>query len=312
MHRPSINLAQNIKDELKSQLSERLKNGRNLVYYASGTRIREGYSELPYDNVVLVDSNFNEVIEIEDKIVCVGLTATLATALFKEIGAEFEGFVCINEGLSEGGGHYSLNNNWSLSNILPIMKDEYLHIACPGYYGQSKWKRYFNLPQTTTSLDVNDTDFLDPKIFSNYPKECFVWRVTKQPGKPATFRVGDRTVTVQRRNIWEDSHKLDALFVRCSPSEIKNLKSVEKKVQYVKDFSFEQILQYCTSNKIAVIGLCPWLRHDYNGFMDYLKANEGGYPYPKQLCFYHLNANDFQQLYARAEQNSEIHTLAGI
>ena len=273
---------------------------------ASGRSIRNGYSDLPFDNVVLVDKCFREPISISGKVICIGLDAVRATALFKEIDVKFDAFVCINEGLNEGGGWYALHSNWSFSSILPILKDEYLHIACPDYYGQRKWKKHFDLPQHVVLLGEEDADYIDPKMFSDYykyNKEFCVWKVTKQSGAPAFFKCGSRGVTVQRRNIWDDYGALDSLFVRCSPIEARNLKKIAPKAEILKDYSFEQILQYCNRNKITKLGLSPWLRHNYNGFLDFLKENEERYPYPQQINFYHLHKNDFQQLYARAEQH---------
>ncbi|KAA3436722.1 hypothetical protein FOA19_20300 [Rufibacter hautae] len=288
--------------EMKFILSERLKRGRSLAYFASGTRIREGYKELPFENVILIDHSFKDVICFDQKVIKIGLTATLATGLLKEVGAKLDAFVCINEGLSEGNGHVPIQNQGIFSNILPLMKEEYIHVACPGYYGQRKWKKMFNLPQLATVLDENDVDYLDPKIFSDYYryKKCFVWKVKKQTGEPSTFKLGSRTITVQRKNIWED-YGTRKLFIRCSPLETDNIKSVAPDVEILKDYSFERLLQYCTTNKIKRIGLSPWLRHSYNGFLSYIKDNEERFPFPQELNFYHLEKNDFKQLYALAQ-----------
>ncbi|MFD3000442.1 hypothetical protein ACFS7Z_08735 [Pontibacter toksunensis] len=296
-----------VTDNFKHALQERLKDRKNLVYFASGRSIRNGYSDLPYENVVLVDRCFKEVLSVHGKVLCIGLDSVQATALFKQINAKFDAFVCINEGLSEGGGHYPIHGNWSLSNILPILKDEYLHIACPEYYGQRKWKKMSDLPQQAVLLSEKDSGYIDPKMFSDYHKygkEFCVWKVTKQAGEPVSFKCGNREIAVQRANIW-DAYELDALFVRCSPGEAQNLKSVAPRAEILKDHTFEQILRYCNRNKISKLGLSPWLRHNYDGFLTFLEVNEERFPYPQQIHFYHLHKNDFQQLYARAKQHEE-------
>ncbi|TPE43625.1 hypothetical protein [Pontibacter mangrovi] len=289
----------------KKILKERLDNKRNLLYVASGRRIREGYEDLPFDNIVLVDKCFPEVIAIKGNVICIGLDSVRAGALMKEVGARLDAYVCINEGLSEGNGFYPIHGNWSFSNILPILKDEYLHIACPSYYGLRKWKKkHFNLPQEATLLSEKDDEYIDPKIFSEYyryNKEFCVYKVRKKPGESAKFRLGNRTISVQWQNMWEQYNELDSLFVRCSPLEAHNLKSVAPKIEILKDYSFEQILQFCNRNKIEKLGLSPWLRGEYNKFLEFLEANKE-HEYPKQIHFYHLHKNDFQQLYERAEQ----------
>lgn len=307
MRRLSSQSLNSIPHTTKKLLKERLDNGRNLIYIASGRRIREGYEDLPYDNIVLVDKCFPEVVAVKGNVIMIGLDSVRAVALLKQLSVKFSSLVCINEGLSEGGGKFAVLSNWSFSNLLPIMEDEYLLIACPDYYGQRKWKKMFDLPQKATTLSESEISAtgIDPKVFSDYykyGKKFCVWRIAKQAGEPATFRLGSRIVTVQRKNIWEDYDVLDSLFVRCSPLEARNLKSIAPKIEILKNFSFGQILQFCNRNKIEKLGLSPWLRGEYSMFLDFLEANEKNFKYLKSIHMYHINENDFQQLYARAEQ----------
>ncbi|MEJ8803437.1 hypothetical protein [Pontibacter sp. H249] len=305
MHQLSLQLPNSVITPIKNLLRQQLKDKNNLIYFASGKRIREGYEGLPYDNVVLVDKSFKETVSINGKIICIGLDSVQATALFKSISVKFSAICCINEGLAEGGGFFAVQSNWSLTNILPIMHDEYIHIACPEYYGQRKWKKYFNLPQEATLLDEHDADYINPHMFSDYykyGKEFCVWKVKKKASEPVSFKHGSRKITVQRKNIWEDYDVLDSLFVRCSPIEAKNLKNVAPKAEILKNYTFEQILKFCTRNQIKSIGLSPWLRHNYNGFLNFIKENDKKYFFPQTLNFYHVNAGDFKQLYDLAEQ----------
>lgn len=202
-----------------------------------------------------------------------------------------------------------------MGTILPILKGTYLHVACPGYYGRTRWReKLFNLPHQATLLTSNDPDYIDPAMFSEYSrygKDAGVWRVTKQPGKAVSFKVGNRTLTLQRKNIWDDYDMLDILMVRCTPTEAKNLRQLGTKAvplwradyeRYKCNYekNFEAILRYCKEYQIDKLGLTPWLGGNYNRFINYLKANEAKYPYPQELYFYHLHHNDYQQLYQQA------------
>lgn len=300
---------------LAAMLRERLQTGKSLVYYASGRVVRKEYYHLPYDHIVLVDYNFRSTFAVRGKVIIVGMTALQATAAFIKAGIKFDAFVCINEGLSEGGGYYPINGNWSMGTILPILKDTYLHIACPEYYGRTRWReKLFNLPHKAELLNASDPDYIDPMTFSEYSywaERAGIWRVTKQPGKSATFKAGNRTITLQHKNIWDDYDMLDTLMVRCTPQEAKNLHQLGSKAmphwrtnyEYRGcDYksNFEQILHYCNLHRIEKLGLTPWLGGNYNRFIDYLKANEARYPYPQEVYFYHLHHNDYQQLYQQA------------
>lgn len=88
---------------LTTMLRERMKTGKSLVYFASGRRIRKEYVNLPYDHIVLVDYSFRSTFAVRGKFIIVGMTALQATAAFTAAGVKFDAFVCINEGLSEGG-----------------------------------------------------------------------------------------------------------------------------------------------------------------------------------------------------------------
>ncbi|MFC6997716.1 hypothetical protein [Rufibacter roseus] len=305
---------------LAAMLRERLKTGRSLVYFASGRIVRKEYYSLPYDHIVLVDYNFRSTFAVRGKVIIIGMTALQATAAFTAAGVKFDAFVCINEGLSEGGGYYPINGNWSMGTILPILKDTYLHLACPGYYGRTRWcEKMFNLPHQVSLLTATDPDYIDPAIFSEYSrygKEAGVWRVTKQPGKAVSFKVGNRTITLQRKNIWDDYNLLDSLMVRCSPSEERQLQQMAPKAKPLyrpryyrseeQDANFESILDFCNQHQISKLGLTPWLGGNYNRFMNYLKDNEARFPYPQELYLYHLHHNDYQQLYQQAGENSRI------
>ncbi|TXK30861.1 hypothetical protein FVR03_20180 [Pontibacter qinzhouensis] len=289
--------------EIKTVLSEKLKKGRNAVYYASGTIVKERYQSLPYDTIVLVDVAFRQPITVVGKVICLALWSTYATALFKELGIQLDAYITGNDGLAEGGGLFPLNSNHSLSNILPVLKETYIHIAFPDQY-RRKWKKLFeDMPLTSIILSPSDSDFINPAIFSSMKKPGSCWRVTKKAEAPASFRLGNRTIIIQRQNIWEDQDK-GTLFVRCPPNEAHNLKAVAPNVEILKDYTFEQILRFCNRNETKVLRLSPWLRGNYSYFLQYLKANEIIQPYPKTIHFYHLHKNDFQQLYSIAEQHA--------
>ncbi|MBX0333008.1 recombinase family protein [Pontibacter sp. HSC-14F20] len=300
---------------LAAMLRERLKTGKSLVYFASGRRVRKEYYVLPYDHIVLVDYNFRSTFAVRGKVIIIGMTALQATAAFKEAGLKFDAFVCINEGLNEGGGYYAINGNWSMGTILPILKDTYLHIACPTYYGRTRWReKLFNLPQQADLLDATHPEYINPSVFSDYSRygdAACVWSVTKQPGKAVSFNVGNRTLTLQHKNIWDDYDMLDMLMVRCSPTEERQLQLMAPKAQPLyrpryyrseeQDASFEAMLHYCNLHRIEKLGLTPWLGGNYTRFLNYLQAHQDRFPYPQSVYLYHLHRNDYRELYKLAE-----------
>ncbi len=296
-------LSKNEKAQLIHTLSGYLKQGKNLIYYASGRWISEDYYTLPFDHVVLIDRTFRFPFRKKKNVITLGFSAVEATGILQAAGAKFDAFVCINEGLCEGGGYYPINSNWSIGTIMPIMKEEYVHIACPPYYGSGRWKKMFNLPQQARLLGPEDPGYVDPAFFCSCPryvKESSVWHIRKQAGEPAKFLLGKREIMLQRKNIWDDYAQLDAVFLNFFGEESNSLQQLYPKTQRLWKGHFEDILLFCQKNKIRVLGLTPWMGGKYHRFLNYLKEQEKELPYPYKIQFYHLNKNDFRELYALA------------
>ncbi len=256
------------------------------------------------DNIVLVDKALKTRFSTEKNILKLGMTLIEAVALLHECNIRFTYGVLINPGVNEGGADYQPMANWSFSLLKTIMDDSFFFLNCPDEHGKRKFKKYFNLPQDAVLLGKTDEGYIDPTIFSDlykYGKEFCVWKITKKEGTPVNFKLGNRTVTVQRRNIFSATDH-EALFVRTSPGEFNNMKAVMPNVHYVKDLSIEQIIQFCNNNRIERIAIAPWLRHSYNSLIQYLERDDTNFP--KHLSFLHVNVGDYAQIYKRAEQKT--------
>ncbi|WP_181307553.1 hypothetical protein [Rufibacter sp. XAAS-G3-1] len=289
------------KMKLKSALSGK---SRLLVYFASGTEIKECYYKLPFELIILVDVAFKKPLKIAKNVVCVGLWSTNAISLFKELEISISCMATGIDGLEEGGCAFPMNGNFCIGSLLPILKNDFLHIAFPKQYRRSWKKLFLDMPFTSTLLNQTDKDYIDPKIFSSTNKAGYVWRVTKNVEPPTNFKLGGRNITIQRKSIWDNYESLDKLFVRCPPIEARNVKKLFPKAEIIKDFTFEGILQYCNRNNVSSIGLSPWLRHEYKAFLQYLLDNEEKNPLPRVIHFNHLHRNDFAQVYNLAKQSS--------
>ena len=131
-------------------IEPKLKPGKNLVYFASGDKVKDAYFDLPYENIFLVDFAFRNNDYLGNKIFCVGLDCIYAVKLFELIGIKIDCFVCINEGLHEGGGKYPINADVLLGYCYPILADPAIHIGYPGYYIGKELlhyrKHYLDLP----------------------------------------------------------------------------------------------------------------------------------------------------------------------
>ena len=274
------------------QLSEAIKPGKTLLYLASGT-YTEGYKELPFDNAILVDTSFKS-INSEGNLITLKADAVEAVCLLQNIGVKIDTFVCINEGLSEGGGVYAINSNWFIGLLMPLLKENYVHISCPSYYGSGCWRKYTNIPFERETIEPNHASYVDPKMFSYCWGERSTVEVrSKIVSPPKILQFDNVEVAIHRKSIWEDYEKLDKLFVRATNDEKKRVSKLFPKATSMTD-SFDNILNDCGTKGFSDIGFVPWLRGEYNGVIETVKNYKG---VQIKVNFYHLNKNDFRQLY---------------
>ena len=141
---------------------------KTLVYFASGTEIKEAYKNLPYDKIYLVDYafRFSKVKVIDKKITCLNMDCLEAVDYLKERNIKIDCFVCLNEGLFEGGGSYPINSDFFIGYVMPIMREEYIHVMNPlYYYNDEGYDVTMDLPYHMT--DITEYSIIDHRIFSN-------------------------------------------------------------------------------------------------------------------------------------------------
>ena len=110
-------------------------------------------------------------------------------------------------------------------------------------------------------------------------------------------------------SIWSDTNELDAFGFRFFKKPLKQsypktykfskayFERIKLKYIDLSDKTNQEILSVIENDKnIDVIGLCPWRSHDYEGLVDEIFSFE--FSRPIKINFYHLNKNDFNNLYS--------------
>ena len=197
-----------------------IKPGKTLVYFASGNRIDKEYKNLSYDNVILVDYTFKGCTFDGEKVFCLSLDAIVAVYILKQLNVKIDCFVCVNEGLYEGGGHYAINSNYFLSYCYPLFSDTIIYMANnKEYYAGKEYanlrSHYIELPfKNKRTVLPEDVDYISPLIFSPFEgHKAEVFLFEHKLDSNGSFNCGDIPVHIHKNSIWNYEEELDVIYV---------------------------------------------------------------------------------------------------
>ena len=272
---------------------------KTLAYFASGSD-REEYQDLGFDRIYLIDNCFrrrggNEFSN--GKVKCIGMDCLEAIDYLRTEGTKIDCFVCLNEGLFEGGGHYALNSDMFLGYAMPLFQDKYIHIMNKHYY-QHHYKVSMDLPYDMEEITETDNRFIDPFTFviSAYHKgHAKVYQMTKSHSSQTITLDSFISLSIVHDSIWNYYDELDCLVISIAEQgQQSGFFDRLPKVVNVNNKSIDDILSDCVQHKINKIGFTPWKRGRYISFIDRLEQyNE---EYPKEIVLFHLNKNDYREI----------------
>lgn len=309
---------------------------KTLVYFASGFYDPE-YQEVDYDRIILVDDCFKnkrwypESIFTKGKVTCLGMDCLESIPYLKNENVTIDCFVCINEGLREGGGRYPINSDFFLGYVMPLLRDTYIHIMNPGYYrvyGPGGLHVTMDLPYEMTELSENEKDYINPFTFSHWnfrnrlPK---VFRMTRI-SNTQSYAFNDRLkVSIHHDSIWNHYDTLDLLAISITDqgqadyflSDPKTLAirndcidsrswnySPRSRRSYLSSDSLptiHRVFEFCKNSRIEKVGITPWALGDYHPFIERLIHFKEDYP--KEIHLFHLNKDDYKQIKEYAAEN---------
>ena len=315
----SKNTGEKMQRFLINWLKPLLKKGKNLVYFASGTFVNPEYKKLNYANVFLVDKSFRQSTYDGKKIFCLNLECIEAVNLFKALDIKIHCFVCLNEGLAEGGGEYPINSDFFLGYCFPLFAPKLLHIGCKEYYSGREYHHirhhFLDLPfKEKNEISPESEDYIPPQIFSYLGSSATITELKRKFKRKHKVPSAALAVYVEHNSIWSAANELDAIFLRFDSEFQKRM--IEKfhrnvfPIKYkryelyawfycipgpsYKTYDTEEIIDLCKMNNYKKIGLIP-------NAMNYTKQIElfekQGNGFPSEIHFYHLNKGDFAELY---------------
>jgi hypothetical protein len=294
---------------------------RTLLYLASGPYSCI-YETLPYSKIFLLDKRaFYNKPELPQgtKVELLPMDVLKGIDALRSRNIEIDCLVTINEGLIEGGGKYPMLVDSVFGYLAPILAKDLLLVADFSYYKvQGIYNSVIKLDagyKQHRKLRYDDDDFIYPYLFSGNRdsynnltlKNKFgtvIW--LKKENRERNICINNKLkVIVKHRSIWEDNDELDAIGLSVGQNnkgEIdyysKNINkyfSTKPKVFFINDMSFNDIINYCKINKIKNLGLLPWLNDNYKELLE--KLSNFNEDYPKEIRFYHINRDDYSDLY---------------
>ncbi len=273
---------------------------RTLVYFASADYLPK-YQDLPYDLVVLVDHDFSKIrkrfqdgnVLRKGKVLLLRMDALEAIDYMKRHGIRIDCFVCINEGLWEGGGAYPINSAFFIGYAMPILNDGFIHIMSQTYYGRTN-KRWTDIPFIKKDLPPDDPEYLNPSIFTtdkSLSDSATVSRMTKITPIPVEIplQIGLKLIVI-RDSIWNWYDQLDQLAISIKDYVNRHFFARVPKVM-INSGCIETLMAECEANGYKTIGFTPWANGDYREF--YRLVSKRNCPYPERIYLFHMNAGDY-------------------
>jgi hypothetical protein len=176
-----------------------------------------------------------------------------------------------------------------------------------GYYASLDWGF-----EKVKELKETDKGYINPKVFtesSNFNSRNFGHVFLMRRIKKTThlnIQQQQVKVTITHGSIWDDEAALDVIGISLDGKKIYGNPAYKSqsisdffqsnpKVLNLKGICFEEVLSYCEQHNIKHLGLCPWLKGHYQEVVARL---QNALPHTlESIRFYHLNKNDFKQLY---------------
>ena len=268
---------------------------KTLVYFASG-HLKKDYHDLPFDKIYLVDYIFRNRNQSTGKIICLGMDCLESIEYFKSQNIVIDYFVSLNEGIYEGGGSYGINTDMFLGYAMQIFNNTYHHIMYQPSYSPNV-NVSMDLPYNKVEINKNEPGYIDPFTFSTQGHSSSIGKVYKM----SKFRFEksikinpNLEVKIIHDSIWLSYDILDCLFISFLNNMTDKFFLNTPKVVEVNKSKFYKNLEHCVENKLSVVGFTPWNNGQYRAIVEELKDYKK--EYPKEIRFYHLNKNDYEEI----------------
>jgi len=317
---------------IEKLLSEQNNFGRTFIYFASGiTQLEERYSNIPFDTFFLIDYLFEDyecvITENNKRIYCLPCDLITGICVLNAAGIKADAICSNNDGLELGFGFYSCMSSMCLSIAEPLFKDELLVFASKSYqksHGSYQVvKNFLSLPfsekksiKSKDDLISNNIDF-DFSLLTTYhhvkaPIEVYRFN-TKVSFDDQVFIYRGINIHLIRGNIFNYYNELDMLMlIFRNVFQYKHFKFNFNKVVEARGIyryngkkydlnNANNLLDFTEKLNIKSIGLTPQNNNSKN-WLELVETLSNSSTI-SDLFFFHVDKDDFKQLYKLFDEN---------
>ncbi len=295
------------------------KNQEKVLFYLASGPYSEAYSKLEFNRQIYVDrtADFNRTFPKHNNTIrFIGKDALCAIEEIKKENIKIDTLVSLNEGLYEGGGNYPILSGFLMGYLAPLLKDEITLIYDLNNYASELRTPMAKLDWGFTKISnikEGELGYIDPAIFSSEFREggkiCDAQIIKMQKIRNSkTFQLNNSKTLIRliHGSIWEDEKILDLIGLNllsehtihpfCDEHRtVASFFQCKSNVFNIREESFDSILNVAQAKGLKHVGLCPWLKNDYSSIIE--RLNQLDNYLPDMISFYHLNKNDYKQLY---------------
>jgi hypothetical protein len=299
--------------------------GKKVLLYASSTDIKEDYLKLPYDYVILNNKEYfgnSDMLLVDNKIILMPYDNNRALRILKDAGIKIQCFVGIVDGCWEGGQNTGecVNTNAFFSRLSPILDDKIIYITDHFHFYNTEIDSLIDkigfLNVHFETIDIFDQSLLfDESVFySNYFNQADnLWVMPIQRKKYRTIErlVGNISIKVSQASVWDKENDFDCIIYGNNSSGNNYYLPLNSGIHYLplnqNVINPNYLLNMALHNKWKRIGLIPFMKGNYQEFLNACLNWKG--KYPETIHFFHLEDRDMLELRADLENYGVITVL---
>jgi hypothetical protein len=267
-----------------------------VIFYPSSCNYHDKFQDTPYDVVILNSRSIRQQRRI-NKVYCLNYDNNELLGLFLAKGITISSLIIIRDGCKEGGNYECIAKDGFFGRLMPVMAEK-LDYFCD--------HASFSIDVPARFEEFQRPAYLEPFIRFSYPlQDVKAFHVTTRIDEKS-FMLGRIRLKIIQDSIWRGLNQSDLTVVKITGSSqwairyyLKGLmpdEDLSKRFEFVTEprmTSIEHLLKRADANKLRRLSFMP-MGGRYRRIINEIESWGGDYP--QEISFYHLNANDFQQL----------------
>lgn len=283
---------------MKDHILDTIDRNAKVVFYPSSCRYSDEFQDAPYD-VIILNSNSIRRRERRGKVYCLNYDNNEILGLFLAKGIRLSAIVIICDGCVEGGNYECCARDGFFGRLMPVVTDQFdyfcdhkqLPFDVPARFDEFETPSYMD-PFIRNSDTLNDVRSFHVTTFSVVDRDFVLGRIRVRIIWDSIWRYYDQSSLVVVKKIESSKFAIPKYLAGLLPG--KDLAERFEFVTQSSKTSIEHMLQKADDMKLPRLSLIPIAGGSYRRIAKEIQL--WNRDYPKEIFFYHLNANDFQYL----------------